>query len=647
MKIPIVGAAYRSRSLNMSSDVCINLYPEVSEMDGNVRALYGTPGLRRLCTLPNTGGIRGLFAPAIGKLIAVQGNKVYRVDGNWNITPCPGILLTDTGAVSIAENGTTAVIVDGNNGYTLDLASNVVARINNDAFYGADRVGFIDGYFVFNKPDTQQFYISSLYGTSFDGLDFASAEGAPDLLVSLLVDHREVWMFGETTTEVFYNSGNADFPIERMQGAYLEHGCAAAQSVAKLDNTVFWVGRDSNGNGTVWRANGYTPQRVSTHALEFALQSYSQISDAIAYTYQKDGHAFYVLTFPQANKTWCYDVSTNLWHERAYWNAGNFERHRSNCLAFYGGKHVVGDYENGKLYWLDSDYYMDDDQPLVAQRSTPAINADGKRLFHKSIQIEIEEGVGTNPDLSIYIANMDEDAQSIVRRMTGALTFPILIAIQDGVTSLKEAGTWYKLDTLEVLAANVSANMLDWIRPVKPTYSSGTFTAYQGYTAASATGMNSLFSPAADGVNYTQNDAEYGVYLFSTPTTGNGVCGTVTNFTHSSRLALYGDGSTGSMINTWGDTSSASGGGYRSGLLSVVRTASNAVAVYDDNALIGSGSAASSGLPVDNFVIGNDDSALNSTDAKITAFYAGASLTSGERSALLNFITDYTDAITP
>jgi hypothetical protein len=416
MRIPIVGQAYVSRSLNLASHQCINLYPEVAE--GNVSALFGTPGLRRLVTLPNTGGIRGLHVPASGRLIAVHGNKVYRVDGRWGYQQCPGELVTSSGTVCIADNGTTAVIVDGNNGYTLDLASNVLSRIVNDAFYGADRVGFIDGYFIFNKPDTQQFYISSIYGTDFDALDFASAEGSPDLLVSLIVDHREVWMFGTTSTEVFYNSGNPDFPIERMNGAFIEHGCAAPQSVAKLDNTVFWVGRDNNGEGTVWRANGYTPQRISTHAIEYAIQSYGVISDAVAYTYQQDGHAFYVLTFPQASKTWCYDVSTGAWHERASWVAGDFFRHRSNCLAYFGGVHVVGDFEDGRLYALDPDYYTDDGEPLVALRSAAVISNESKRLFHRALQVEIEEGVGLQ-ELSLDYAIIAEDGQYIVTE-TGA-----------------------------------------------------------------------------------------------------------------------------------------------------------------------------------------------------------------------------------
>ena len=415
MKIPLVGQAYTARSLNLASQQCINLYPEVSEVDQSVSALYGTPGLRRLVTLPHTGGTRGGYMPASGRAIIVQGDKVYRLDGRWRYQECPGRLLTKKGPISIADNGTTAVIVDGKYGYTLDLASSVIARIDNDAFYGADRVGFIDGYFIFNKPDTQQFYISGLYGTTFDGLDFASAEGAPDLLVSLIVDHREVWMFGETSTEVYYNSGNADFPIERSQGAFIEHGCAAAQSVAKLDNTVFWVGKDANGNGTVWRANGYTPQRISTHAIEYAFQSYSQINDAIAYTYQQDGHAFYMLTFPQAKKTWCYDVSSGAWHERAWRNTttGEFERHRSNWHIFFNGTHVVGDWEDGRIYALDSEYYTDDGDPLVSVRTAPVVTASPKRLFHSCLTLEIEEGMGLQVS-DVNYAIIEEDGDYIV-----------------------------------------------------------------------------------------------------------------------------------------------------------------------------------------------------------------------------------------
>ena len=346
--------------------------------------------------MPNTGAIRQIYVPSTGRAIVVHGDKVYRLGSDMTYAQCPGGLLTKKGPVSIADNGTVAVLVDGNFGYVLDLTSNVITRITSDAFYGADRVCFLNGVFLFNKPGTQQFYWTSLYSTDLDALDFASAEGSPDLLVSILVDHSEAWMFGDKSTEVFYYSGNPDQAIERMQGAFIEHGCAARHSVAKLDNTVFWVGKDSNGSGTVWRANGYTPQRISTHAVEYALQQYDDISDAIAYTYQQDGHAFYVLTFPGAEKTWVYDAATQAWHEREYRDptTGLPTRHRSNCMAFYGGMHIVGDFEDGRIYHLDPDYYTDDGDPLVASRSSPVVSNSPARLVIKSIQVEVESGVG-------------------------------------------------------------------------------------------------------------------------------------------------------------------------------------------------------------------------------------------------------------
>lgn len=457
MRIPFVGPAYTLRSQALAAQQCVNFYIERSEVNPNEMALYGTPGTRRLLTLPNTGGIRQLYAPAIGKAIAVHGDKVYRVSGDWSYQQCPGTLLSQTGYVSIADNGTVAVLVDGLYGYVLDLATNVITRITSDAFYGADRVGFIDGYFIFNKPGTQQFYISSLYGTDFDGLDFASAEGSPDLLVSLLVDHREVWMFGDTTTEVFYNSGNPDFPIERLQGAFIEHGCAAKHSVAKLDNTVFWLGKDANGSGTIWRANGYTPQRVSTHAVEYALQSYSQISDAIAYTYQQDGHAFYVITFPQASKTWCLDVSNGAWHERSYRNTttGRDERHRSSCFVYFGGTHLVGDHSDGRIYHLDPDYYTDDGDPLVSMRSCAVISNENKRLFHRALEIDVESGVGINvlvdPTIDIdvidgddIIASEDADDVTISGTTMGANDQTVTIMVDGDIvgTAVVSDGVW-------------------------------------------------------------------------------------------------------------------------------------------------------------------------------------------------------------
>jgi hypothetical protein len=303
-----------------------------------------------------------------------------------------------TTPVYMASNGTTIMMVTGSNGYFFDPASNILTPISDSDFTGADTVQFIDGYFAFNKPGTGQFQITQLYGTDIDSLDFATAEGAPDLLLSLLVDHREIWLFGETSTEVFFNSGNPDFPFERIQGAFIEQGCAAKFSPAKMDNTVYWLAADERGQGIVQRASGYQPQRVSTHAVEYAIGQYSTISDAIGYVYQQEGHSFYVLNFPTANATWVYDASTDEWHERAWRDpiTGNLNRHRANCQMAFAGETIVGDWQNGNIYVLDLDYYTDNGDLIPAIRQTPYISNLGNWMFFHKLWIDMEAGVGVN-----------------------------------------------------------------------------------------------------------------------------------------------------------------------------------------------------------------------------------------------------------
>jgi hypothetical protein len=282
--------------------------------------------------------------------------------------------------------------------YIYNVSTLVFAQITDVDFPGAGSVGYLDGYFVFNEPNSQKFWVTSLLdGTSVDPLDFASAEGYPDDVVALIVDHREIFLFGDTSVEVWYDAGTPDFPLARIQGAFMEVGCEAAYSVAKLDNSVFWLGSDARGRGIVYRANGYTPARISTNAVEYAIQSYGNITDAIGYTYQQDGHPFYVLIFPSAEATWVYDVSTQLWHERAAFENGLFVRHRSNCQMSYNDEIVVGDYEDGRVYAFDLDVYADDDQTqkwLRSWRALPAGQNNLKRTAHHSLQLDAETGVG-------------------------------------------------------------------------------------------------------------------------------------------------------------------------------------------------------------------------------------------------------------
>jgi hypothetical protein len=347
------------------------------------------------------GPIRGLWAHQTNgeDFYVASGTEFFKVDGLTN-TPTKLGDITGTGQVSIADNGTQLFIACNPDAFIYDEVTDVFQQITDPDFPGAVTVGYLDGYFVFNEPDSQRMWVTALLnGLDVSPLDFASAEGSPDGIVAINVDHREVWVFGTDSIEVWYDAGLADFPLQRIQGAFNEIGCVATFSVAKLDNGLFWLGCDARGQGIVYRANGYTGTRVSTHAIEYAIQSYGNISDAIAYTYQQDGHAFYVLTFPSANATWVYDVATQAWHERAGWDNGSFTRHRSNCQCNFQGEIVVGDYENGNIYALDLDTYADNggiQKWLRSWRALPTGTNNLKRSAQHSLQLDCESGVGLN-----------------------------------------------------------------------------------------------------------------------------------------------------------------------------------------------------------------------------------------------------------
>lgn len=396
MQFPFVGPSYSARVKNLDAQQCINLYPELGgPTSKTVAALIGTPGLSLWLTLAG-GGIRGVLRFSANVSVVVAGPNVYTVTDS-GVSTLRGTITDLPTPVSMASNGSVVMIVTGPTGFALNPTTGSLTSIVDPAFFGADRVDFVDGYFVFNQPGTGKFQITGLYTTTIDPLDFATAEGAPDLLVSLIVDHRELWLFGETTTEVFFNSGNADFPFERIQGAFIEQGCAAKNSVAKADNSVFWLTADDRGRGMVMRAVGYQPQRVSDHAVEYAIGQYERVDDAVAYTYQQEGHTFYVLNFPSANATWVFDVSTNMWHQRAWRKPadGSLNRHRANCQMAFINENIVGDWETGNLYRLDLDVFTDNGDLIPRVRACPHLSdPDYRWQVFDALQVDMQTGVG-------------------------------------------------------------------------------------------------------------------------------------------------------------------------------------------------------------------------------------------------------------
>lgn len=400
MKSPILGSSYVARSVNAADSRMVNLFPEVIPEGGTEPAfLNRAPGLSLKVTV-GSGPIRGLWAFSSNDSVSfvVSGNELYSVNSSYIATKLGDV--SGTGPVSMADNGTQLFIACNGPSYIYNTYTATFSRITDPDFPGAVTVAYLDGYFVFNEPNSQKMWITQLLeGTSIDPLDFASTEASPDGLVAVESNFREIWAFGTNSIEVWYDTGATDFPLQRIPGAFNELGCAAPYSVAKLDNSIFWLGRDRRGQGIVYRAEGYAGKRVSTHAVEWQIQQYADLSDAIGYSYQQDGHTFYVLIFPTANTTWVFDVAAGAWHERAGWVNGAFTRHRSNCQMAFNNEVIVGDFENGNIYAFDLDDFSDNGEIqkwLRSWRALPQGTNNLKRTAQHSLQLECESGVGLN-----------------------------------------------------------------------------------------------------------------------------------------------------------------------------------------------------------------------------------------------------------
>ena len=291
--------------------------------------------------------------------------------------------------------------------YTLSVASTVASGVTmyglnfsvlpstDGAFSGANTVDIIDNYFVYNNPTTQQFGASDLLSPISPNTSFSLKDGAPDDLVALIVDHREIYLMGEISSEVWTDVGAVPFPFQRIPGTSTQHGIAAPFSISRLGNSFAYVSRNNRGQSQIMQMQGYIPQRISTHAVENTLAN-QYVGDAISWTYQLEGHEVFVVTFPSLELTWAYDATTTMWHKWLYTTDKNeYQRHRGNCCAVFQGLVIVGDYENGKLYELDKTNYTDDGQNIRRLRRAPHLVTEFQRQYFDELQIQFQPGVGT------------------------------------------------------------------------------------------------------------------------------------------------------------------------------------------------------------------------------------------------------------
>lgn len=431
-----LSGSYSSWSPNTDLEKTINLYPEIVESAGgkNKVVLHGTPGLQVHCTLP-TAPIRALWAGE-ERLFAIGGAKLYEVfsDGTYSVRP--GVAMGDDGQpVEIYSNGTSLFFINAGIAYYDPGSGVAMALIPEDPYALPSTAGeiigtastgaFLDSYFIAAKPYSKTFFFSESYDpVTWDALNFSRKEGYPDNISRLFADHEELWIFGShEATEVWRNEGAADEAggFRRDPGAFMHIALMAQWSVVSMAQSIYFLGGDTDGRVVAYRAQGFQPVRVSNHAVEQIWNRYTKVSDCYAYTYTMHGHAFWVLNFKTANATWVYDVATEMWHERAYWNGTTLERHRGQCHAYTFSKHFVGDWQNGKIYQMSHEFYDDAGTEIRRIRQAPHLSNSQLEVFHHRFQIDLEI-TGTTPEVILDWSNDDGDTWSAQKPKSPSMT---------------------------------------------------------------------------------------------------------------------------------------------------------------------------------------------------------------------------------
>lgn len=430
MRFPnFINGSYTNQNLTADCQRTVNLYVEINEertaANRETGALFGTPGLTAAVSLGN-GPIRGLYYASNGLLYCVSGNTLYSLDAGF-VPTTVGTLNTTTGRVPMMDNGYQLCLVDGT-GYVWDWGLTTWTLLGGvEGFQGSNVCGVIDGWGVYAVPGTNQFYTSNQNDfTTYNGTtaspsaNYSFKAGQSDPIVSLLCDHELCWLFGQKTSEVWYNAQNSTgVVLSRMPNTLIETGCCGQFTPQQVMNSIIWLGDGRDGPGVVWQCQGgYVPNRISTHAVEDALISYGYpaLQNTTAWTYQDRGHGFYCLNVPGAPVTWVYDVITGLWHERMFLANGAEQRHRAECHAYAFGYHVVGDYQTNQLYFLDPANPTDNGAIRKWIRRAPHVSADLNRVIFQSIQLDMETGIGGAQDTPMGFGAFAGDYPQIMLR---------------------------------------------------------------------------------------------------------------------------------------------------------------------------------------------------------------------------------------
>ena len=417
-QLNIIGQAYTARSGSEDFETCKNFFIEAGTEQTKYKfVLYPTPGIEEYVDIDGSQVRQLLEFDKV--LYAIIDFDFYAIDADGVATQKGTLNSTEPVFVpQMASNGLQIGIVDNGYMYAYNIAADTFVEVTNVYTLAAapNYLTFQDGYGIYNQPGTSTWWITSINDfTTTGALDFASANTTNQDITAIVSNRQQLYIFTPVGCEVWFNSGNNDFPFERKNTSYITQGTAAPASIVTIDNTIYYLTRSPQGEGFVVKIEGdSSPVVISTSAISYLINQIESINDAIAFAYQEDGHLFYVLTFPSGDKTFVYDISQGAWHERTSTidndpGAGTRQgRFRANCYAFFGSRHVVGDFESGVLFSMDNRVYTEDGVPIRRERTTSHLWNDLKRISLRSITLDFQVGVGNTADpdpmINLYLS---------------------------------------------------------------------------------------------------------------------------------------------------------------------------------------------------------------------------------------------------
>jgi len=382
IEFPLIGPHYTNREKGLSSQVTMNLFPQIDDEARNNVSLHATAGLKTFSTLG--GADRGMH-DFNNVMYCVSGNALYSVDSdgiNYNLGTIGG-----EGHVVMANDPTQLMIATGSTFYRYTVDGGVEI-VSDPDITKPNSIAYLNSQFIMdNNADGGTFgaFATSSIDLEFsvDSLDYATAEGHPDDIVRVLSFRQLVYLFGTHTTEPWQNTGVGNPPFARLRGGVQPYGLAGTHAIVSTPESMYFL----DNRRIPRRSSGLEFANIGNPSLGQELAKYSRIDDCIAYQFTQDHQQFFVMTFPEEDKTWCYHEPTTTWFQLSYGTEG--ARHRASSMLNIYGANYCADHTNGKIYEYSLGVYSDAGEPIINQRDTASLN--GYLLGSPGAKIYIDE----------------------------------------------------------------------------------------------------------------------------------------------------------------------------------------------------------------------------------------------------------------